>query len=263
MVSTKQTAVAMEEQRSKRPYRQRLRAESAARTRQQILEAARQALTTPPLHSVTVAEIAEMAGVVRSTIYTVFGAREGLLRAVADDLLARGGFDRLQRASWHPDALVRAGSRWRPACRRHLGWRPARMPWPRRSCHLASVDPRRRRRGSPPERGPPSGHAQPGKATRRAGYLHSGLDHEEAVDILWVLTNPETFAQLYTGRGLEQPTVSRRLVTMAVRTLCKQDGGPDPWVKSGPLGQVRTLGSSPDPWVKSGPEVKRAVVAGR
>ena len=69
--------VKMESATPKRPYRQRLRAESSAMTRQRIIDAARQVLTTQPLRSFNLSEVAELARVVRSTIYTVFGSGKG------------------------------------------------------------------------------------------------------------------------------------------------------------------------------------------
>src|SRR5918997_902471 len=94
----------MESATSRRPYRQRLRAESSALTRQRIIEAARQVLTTRPFHGFNISEVAEQARVVRSTIYTVFGSREGLLRAVAQDMSERGGWRRMREAFRDPDA---------------------------------------------------------------------------------------------------------------------------------------------------------------
>src|SRR5918992_4162105 len=97
-------AVKMESATAKRPYRQRLRAESSALTKRRIIEAARQVLTTRPLHGFNISEVAELARVVRSTIYTVFGSREGLLRAVAQDMSERGGWERMREAFRDPDA---------------------------------------------------------------------------------------------------------------------------------------------------------------
>src|SRR5215210_3833892 len=94
----------MESEIARRPYRQRLRAESSALTKQRIIEAARQVLTSGPLHGFNISEVADLARVVRSTIYTVFGSREGLLRAVAQDMAERGGWERMREAFRDPDA---------------------------------------------------------------------------------------------------------------------------------------------------------------
>ena len=65
-------------------------------------------LTRAPLENVSVPAIAAEAEVARSTIYTIFGSREGLMVAVAEDVLERGGFARIGQA------LARAKDRRRP-----------------------------------------------------------------------------------------------------------------------------------------------------
>jgi AcrR family transcriptional regulator len=206
---------------AKRSYQQRLRAESAARTRQQIIEAARQALTREPLRSPAVAEIAELARVARSTVYTIFGSREGLLVAVADDLLARGGFERLQRASSHPDALVALETSLVEACRLAA----TEHAVGRAILSLAAVDPDAARAADRLDEGRLQGMHNLAGRLGEQGYLRPGLGHDEAVDILWVMTGANTFDQLYTGRGLDHPVVAERLVAMAKRALCRDDAG--------------------------------------
>ena len=58
----------------------------------------------PAAHGFNLSEVAELARVVRSTIYTVFGSREGLLRAVVQDMSERGGWQRMREAFRDPDA---------------------------------------------------------------------------------------------------------------------------------------------------------------
>ena len=68
-----------------------------------------------------------------------------------------------------------------------------------------------------------------GRLARRLGeqgYLRPELDHEQAVEILWVLSSWNTFDQLYSGRGLDQPAAAQRLVTMARLTLCRPETMP-------------------------------------
>ena len=90
-----------------RSYHQKARAESAAETRRRIIEVTRELLTRAPLESVSLPVIAAEADVARSTVYTIFGSREGLMVAVAEDLLDRGGFARIGEALRGPD-VVRA-----------------------------------------------------------------------------------------------------------------------------------------------------------
>ena len=69
-------------------YNQRLRAESAAETRQRILDAVAERMRTAPTEPVSIDQVARLAKVARSTIYVVFGSRVGLFEAFAEDLLA-------------------------------------------------------------------------------------------------------------------------------------------------------------------------------
>src|SRR3954465_7566214 len=86
-----------------RGYQQTLRAEAAMATRQKILQVTRASLARAPLQNAGLGDVAAAAGVARSTIYTIFGSRQGLMVAVAEDVLRRGGFDQLGRAFRNPD----------------------------------------------------------------------------------------------------------------------------------------------------------------
>ncbi|HWJ54101.1 MAG TPA: TetR/AcrR family transcriptional regulator [Propionibacteriaceae bacterium] len=209
--------VKMESETAKRPYRQRLRAESSALTRQRIIEAARQVLTTQPFHGFNISEVADLARVVRSTIYTVFGSREGLLRAVAQDMSERGGWERMREAFRDPDA-------WQ-AVRRNLE-EGTRMIASEHSVALAitvlaAVDPDAAVVAAEMDEVRLRGVRSLARRLGEQGYLRPELSQEEAVDILWVLTSWNTFNQLYSGRELDQPSVADRLVTMARLTLCR------------------------------------------
>src|SRR5262245_21898112 len=87
-----------------RKYDEKLRAEAAEETRRRILDAVLERFSEAPTEGVSVDQVARMAGVARSTVYLVFGSRAGLFDAVARDLLERGGFDRVVRATEDPDA---------------------------------------------------------------------------------------------------------------------------------------------------------------
>jgi AcrR family transcriptional regulator len=215
----KYRAVKMKSATPKRPYRQRLRAESSALTRQRIIEAARQVLTTRPLHGFNISEVAELARVVRSTIYTVFGSREGLLRAVAQDMSERGGWERMREAFRDPDA-------WQ-AIRRNIE-EGTKMAASEHSVALgitvlAAVDPDAAVVAAEMDEARLWGLRSLAGRLGEQGYLRPELSQEEAVDILWALTGWNTFDQLYSGRRLDQPAVADRLVTMARLTLCRPE----------------------------------------
>jgi AcrR family transcriptional regulator len=71
-----------------RRYTQRQRADSAADTRQRILDAARALYIERGIANTSVQAIAERADVVRGTVINHFGSADGLLEALLDDILA-------------------------------------------------------------------------------------------------------------------------------------------------------------------------------
>ncbi len=199
----------------KRPYRQRLRAESSALTRQRIIEAARQVLTTRPFHGFNISEVAEQARVVRSTIYTVFGSREGLLRAVAQDMSERGGWQRMREAFRDPDA-------WQ-AIRRNIE-EGTKMAASEHSVALAitvlaAVDPDAAVVAAEMDEARLWGLRDLARRLDEQGYLRPELSQDEAVDILWAVSSWHTFDQLYTGRRLSVDAVTDRLTAMTERAL--------------------------------------------
>lgn len=214
--------VKMESATPKRPYRQRLRAESSAMTRQRIIDAARQVLTTQPLRSFNLSEVAELARVVRSTIYTVFGSREGLLRAVAQDMTERGGWERMREAFRDPDAWAAIRRNIEEGTRMVASEHPVILA----ISVLAMVDPDAAVVAAEMDEVRLQGLQSLARRLSEQGYLRPELDHEQAVEILWVLTSWNSFDQLYSGRGLDQPAAAQRLVTMARLTLCRPETMP-------------------------------------
>ncbi|HET9558256.1 MAG TPA: TetR/AcrR family transcriptional regulator [Actinomycetota bacterium] len=212
----------MESATPKRPYRQRLRAESSAMTRQRIIDAARQVLTTQPLRSFNLSEVAELARVVRSTIYTVFGSREGLLRAVAQDMTERGGWERMREAFRDPDAWAAIRRNIEEGTRMVASEHPVILA----ISVLAMVDPDAAVVAAEMDEVRLQGLRSLARRLGEQGYLRPELDHEQAVEILWVLSSWTTFDQLYSGRGLDQPAAAERLVTMARLTLCRPETMP-------------------------------------
>lgn len=69
-----------------RPYTQRKRRQSAEETRQRIVEAAQELLSTTGYPHVTLDDIAAAAGVSRQTVYVQLGSKSGVLQAVAEHI---------------------------------------------------------------------------------------------------------------------------------------------------------------------------------
>jgi AcrR family transcriptional regulator len=201
-----------------RTYEQRRRAEAAAETRRRILDAVLERLREAPSEPVSVEQIAEMAGVARSTVYAIFGSRAGLFDAVAADVLEGSGYERLLDAKHEPDARehLRAGLR---SATEMLATDPDVV---RALYSMARLDERavggavrlreeRRARGMK-------------RVARRLGeqkLLRPGLSVKDAENTLWVLTSFESFDLLHTDRGLAPAAVAELLIETAERALLK------------------------------------------
>jgi AcrR family transcriptional regulator len=191
-------------------------------TRQRIIDAARQVLTAQPLRGFNLSEVAEAARVVRSTIYTVFGSREGLLRAVAQDMTERGGWDRMREAFRDPDAWAAIRRNIEEGTRMVASEHPVALA----ISTLAAVDPDAAVVAAEMDELRLRGIRDLVRRLDEQGYLRPELSREQAVEILWVLTSWNSFDQLYSGRGLDQPAAAERLVTMARLTLCRPETMP-------------------------------------
>jgi AcrR family transcriptional regulator len=199
-----------------RRYEQRLRAQAAEETRRRVLDAVYDQLREAPAQPVSVDRIARTAGVARSTIYVIFGARAGLFDAFSADLLERGGFHRVLDAIADPDPRVTvregiAGGVHTFAAHRDVF---------RALVSMAQLDPdavggamqrseRRRARGM----------MRLARRLARHGLLRDGVGAKKAADRLWVLTSFDAFDLLYAGRGLSANAVARVLVDMAERSV--------------------------------------------
>src|SRR5437588_7135209 len=86
--------------RRTRSYDSALRREQAARTRRQILDAAKQLFERDGYAATSMAAIASAAGVSLKTVYLVFETKSGLLRAVWH-LLLRGEEDSIPVGEQH------------------------------------------------------------------------------------------------------------------------------------------------------------------
>ena len=74
----------------KRAYRSRARAEQAKRTRQQILDAARELFLAQGFAATTIAAVAERADLAPETVYATYSSKAGLLGCVVRATVTRG-----------------------------------------------------------------------------------------------------------------------------------------------------------------------------
>jgi AcrR family transcriptional regulator len=202
-----------------RPYALRARADGALNTRQRILEAAIALLAEDPHPTVNVLAIAEQCGVARSTIYSAFGSRGGLIAAMFKQVFDRSGSERLGELFSLPDASQALRRSLEQGCLMYARDRDvvARLilvsDLDAEAAEAAAADGRKRAAG------------MRDLAHRLAdqGHLRDGMSEEEAAAYLWVVTSFWTFDQLYTGWRLSARRCGRAVVEMATRTLLRPE----------------------------------------
>ena len=198
-----------------RPYVQRTRAESAAATQRRMIQAARSVLTSGEVPRFELAEVAERAGIARSTVYLSFGTRSALMSKILDDSLSRAGFGRLREYLVLPDAVEAMEKSLTQTARMYS----ADHEVLRRMLLLARLDPdvardyqlRQQRRGAAMR-----DLAQRLRSQRR---LRAKVSVEAAAAVLWVLTSFDTFDQLFSGWGLDATNCGVRMVMIARSSL--------------------------------------------
>jgi AcrR family transcriptional regulator len=210
MLSTKATVLPMT-----RTYEQRARARAAEQTRRRILDAVYKRLAAAPAERLNIDDVAHHAGVVRSTVYAVFGSKAGLFDAFGADVLRRGGFDELLAAAEHPDPREAVVGTIRGAVRIYESHRDVL----RAVYSMARLDPDAL--GGAVERletGRARGMLE--LATRLADRdaLKGGVSIEDATDVLALATAFSSFDQLDV-RGRSGPDIVNLLVAIAERTL--------------------------------------------
>jgi AcrR family transcriptional regulator len=199
-----------------RPYEQRVRAESAAETRERILDALYERLRESPAGPVSVDEIARIGRVARSTVYLVFGSRSGLFDALTARLLEGAGGERIDEAVKHEDAreTLRGGITGgvQMFAANHDVFRvlssTAKLDPDGAGRALAAAEDRRR-----------ASMDWLGGRLAEQGVLRPGLTREHAADVLWILASFDAYDLLATGRGLSPEATAETLVRTAEHAL--------------------------------------------
>ncbi|TDD64397.1 TetR/AcrR family transcriptional regulator [Actinomadura darangshiensis] len=194
-----------------------MRAEAAQETRRRILDAVYERLREAPSEPVSIDGIARSARVARPTVYQVFGSRAGLFEAVGADLLDRGGFQDMLRASAHPDAreALRGGVHGvvaMYATHRDILRVLHSMAMLDATAVGGAVQRLEQRRSQ--------GMAHVAQRLADQNVLRTDVSHAEATDVLCLLTSFDSFDHLYTARGRPCEAVAEALTATAARTLC-------------------------------------------
>lgn len=201
---------------AKRPYTQRVRAQAAEENRQRILDALYERLREAPARPVSVDEVAQRAGVARSTIYLIFGSRSGLFDALTDHLLTGAGYQQILEAVRHPDAreslrgALAGGVEMYDAHHdvlRILG-SMAKLDPDGVGLAIARVEDERSR-----------GVARQAARLHEQEKLRPGLTVEHATAVIWLLAGFDAYDALASGRGLSSPEIANLLVDTAESAL--------------------------------------------
>ena len=206
--------------RDARRYVSPLRREGA-RTRQAVLDAARELFTAQGYTATTVDEIAGRAGVSKPTVFAAAGSKQALLKQLRDIALA--GDDEpvpVAQRPWHREALAEPD----PRRALHLYARNATAIHDRsadvhevlKAAAASDKDLHDLWRASEDERR--GGAAIVVNALLHKSRLKAGLDRAAAIDIVWILTASDIFWRLVRTRQWSLP----RYQSWLGDTLCEQ-----------------------------------------
>jgi AcrR family transcriptional regulator len=201
---------------TKRKYEQRVRAESAERTRERILAALADRLRRDPSGTISVEAVAEDAGVARSTVYSVFGSRAGLFDALARNVVTGAPYARLLEVTRGSDPTVALREGIRATVDLYVSeyevdralYSLARLG---DEAVAAAIGRREEERTA--------GMAGISRRLAARGHLREGVGATRAAHLLWMLTSFDAFDQLWSGRGMEADAIADLLFETAERTL--------------------------------------------
>jgi AcrR family transcriptional regulator len=200
-----------------RAYEQKARAESAAETRQHILDGVYECIREEPSTPPSVGEIARRAGVARSTVYLVFGSRAGLFDAFAQDLWQRSGLPNLQEAVNVPNARegilggIRAGVDIYAADRDVFNalFAMTKLDPDAVGGAVQRIEEQRTK-----------GMAWASRRLARQKQLKPDVSASRAAHVLWLVASFEAFDLLYTGRELSARETGRILADSFENAVC-------------------------------------------
>jgi AcrR family transcriptional regulator len=180
----------------RRAYDSRRRGAQAQQTRRRVAEAARSLFLARGYTAVTMADIAKEADVAYQTVYAVFGSKLRLTQEIIWTTFEVAGIDELlgvAKASSDPEDWVSSGARITRLVNDHLAGLLRFLQEsgdPDLLTEYRKVEARRREQQS---------HIA--NELLETGRLRSGLTHDRALDILWVLTGSHIYEDLVTGMG--------------------------------------------------------------
>jgi AcrR family transcriptional regulator len=198
----------------RRRYTMSARAETIARTRQQIIDAAARQVRASP-EPLTLTGTAARAGVSRATIYRHFGSVTDLLDGVAADLLARARYDQLLAALELPDPA----DALRQVITTGTGIWAADPILVRNLTALGRTQPEALPVITQLERGRLAAMEHLAARLHQAGRLRASLTPARAVDLLLVITAFPAWDELVTSRNRSPATATATLIDLAIQAV--------------------------------------------
>ncbi|GIJ81142.1 regulatory protein, tetR family [Micromonospora phaseoli] len=199
----------VKDEKPTRPYRSRVREESARRTRQAVVTAATELFVARGYTATSLADVAAAAGVARPTVFAAFGSKAALLRQVLDEALA--GDDEpipvaqrpWYRPVWDADSPTAVLDAYADVCTL-IGGRTARVfETVRRAADGSSETAevwqtllRNRRFGA----------RMVVERLVTLGPLRQGSDVERAIDEVWFYNDPAHYGALVHDLGWDEQT---------------------------------------------------------
>jgi AcrR family transcriptional regulator len=194
----------MEQGQVKRNYHSPVRAAQVELSRDRVLTAAGELFLTQGYAATSIAAIAARAGVVRETVYKLFGTKAGLFKRLYDVTVA-GDPDEVpiaRRESWQrmlaadPPTLVAMFARGNTEVSFRLGPMLTMI-----MAGAAGGDADLRELSETAEAERHNGVRNVVQALAHKGALRDGLDFDEATDAAWALISPEMWRLLTQRRG--------------------------------------------------------------
>jgi AcrR family transcriptional regulator len=196
----------MPEGRVKRDYHSPMRAAQVELSRVRVLTAARELFLAQGYAATSIAAIAARAGVVRETVYKLFGTKAGLLKRLYDVTVA-GDPDEtpIEGREWweqmlaaDPPTLIATFARANTEVGCRLGAMLTMI-----TAGAAAGDADLRELSAIAEAERLTGVRSMVDALARKAGLRDGLNLDEAADVVWALSSPEMWQLLTQHRGWE------------------------------------------------------------
>jgi AcrR family transcriptional regulator len=210
-----------ESKANRRAYSSSTRAEAADGTRARILASAKELFGAHGIDAVTIAEIADRAGVAGSTVYAVFKSKEGILRALMEQSLFGGRFQSVQQILAGVSDPVEAIARTSHVARAIYESESSDLGLLR---NVSGLSPALRKIEEEFER---MRFSMQGDRLRRlfdTGKAKPGISLDEARRILWMYTSRDVYRMLVIEGGWTADRYEEWLAQTLIVALVAEDG---------------------------------------